>query len=410
MLRHPRDQGAMSHPLVRMSGMDLAALRHDELLDLAGRALAEANRRDLTELADGEVTAATVASSRVQRLADATQVTVVGRLDTSKAWQPPGARSAGAWVAWECRLPKARADVAVRRARQLRAMPAAEAAFKAGRITVDHVRLLAHCHTKNADAFGRDEERLVGHAQDLLFHHFERLVQRWVRLNSEDGGEADAETRRQQRRVDCSQTIDDMWVIDALLDPVTGAIVARELARLEQELFEQDWTEARERLGDAASAADLRRTPKQRRADAMQLMAERSAAKPEGAKDPRVLVHVLAGTEAVQRMCELSDGTILTPGEVLPLLRWADVARVIFDGPSRVIDVGVRQRLFTGATRTAVQLRDRECAHPSCSVRFEQCEIDHIVPWEEGGATIQENGELLCPFHHRWRHRQPSPA
>src|SRR5690606_32301148 len=111
---------------------------------------------------------------------------------------------------------------------------------------------------------------------------------------------------------DCSRTIDDMVVIDALLDPVSGAIVARELERLEQELFEADWAEARQRLGDAATAADLARTPKQRRADAVRIMAERSAAKPADAKEPRVLVHVLAGTEAVQRMCELSDGTITT--------------------------------------------------------------------------------------------------
>jgi hypothetical protein len=393
-----------------MSGMDLSALRYHELIDLAGRALAAANEQDLTELTDAEITEATIATSRVRNLAEAAHVAAVGRLDTSKAWQEPGARTAGAWVAWECLVAKSRADAAVRCARRLRDMPGTEAAFLAGRLTTDHVRLLAHCHATNADAFAEEEQHLIGLTESLLFHHVERVVQRWVRLRDEDDAERHAETRRQQRRVDCSQTIDDMWVLDALLDPVTGAIVARELHRLEQRLFEQDWAEARERLGDAATPADLRRTAKQRRADALRLMAERSAAKPAEAKEPRVLLHVLAGTDAVQRMCELSDGTILTPGEVLPVLRWADVSRVIFDGPSRVLDVGVRQRLFTGATRTAVELRDLECAHPSCTVRFERCEIDHIVPWEEGGQTTQDNGKPRCPFHHRWRHRRTSPA
>lgn len=82
---------------------------------------------------------------------------------------------------------------------------------------------------------------------------------------------------------------------------------------------------------------------------------------------------------------------------------------MLFDGPSRVIDVGVRQRLFTGATRTAVELRDLECQHPSCHVRFEGCEVDHLVPYEDGGLTTQDNGALRCPFHHRWRHRRPGP-
>lgn len=390
--------------------MDLSVLRHDELLDLAGRALAEANGRDLTGLTDGEVTDAAVAVSRVRNLAEAADVAVLGRLDVSKAWQDPGARNAAGWVAWECRIPKARAEAAVRCARRLREMPRTEAALMAGRLTTDHVRLLAHCHRTNTDAFAEEEEHLIGLAETLLFVHFERVIQRWVRLRDEDGAERDAETRRQQRRVDCSQTMDDMWVLDALLDPVTGAIVARELRRLEQQLFEADWAEARDRLGDAATPADLCRTAKQRRADALRIMAERSAAKPADAKAPRVLLHVLAGTDAVKRMCELSDGTILTPGEVLPLLRWADVSRVIFDGPSRVIDIGARQRLFTGATRTAIELRDLECQHPSCTERFERCQIDHITPWEHGGPTTQDNGQTLCPHHHRWRHRQTPPA
>ncbi|MGH9247589.1 MAG: hypothetical protein ACRD29_25425, partial [Acidimicrobiales bacterium] len=39
--------------------------------------------------------------------------------------------------------------------------------------------------------------------------------------------------------------------------------------------------------------------------------------------------------------------------------------RVVFDGPSRVIDVGPHRRLFDGATRRSVAVRDRECFHPS---------------------------------------------
>jgi hypothetical protein len=294
----------------------------------------------------------------------------------------------------------------VRCARRLRDLPGTEAAFLAGQLTPDHVTLLASCHAADAEGFAVDEDRLVGHATTMAFRHFERVIRYWLQLHDPDGAERDAAAKHAARRLDCSKTIDDMVVLDALLDPVSGAIVARELKRLEQALFEADWAEARERLGDAAAAADLARSAKQRRADALRIMAERSAAKPVDAKEPRVLLHVLAGTGAVQRMCELSDGTIVTPGQVLPLLRWADVARVIFESPSRVLDVGVRQRLFTGATRTAVELRDLECAHPSCHVRFEDCEIDHITPYEQGGLTVQDNGEPKCPGHHRHRHRR----
>ena len=120
-----------------------------------------------------------------------------------------------------------------------------------------------------------------------------------------------------------------------------------------------------------------------------------------------MLGHVLAGHESVERMCELSNGQVVTPGEVLSLLDLAEVERVIFDGPSKVLDVGVRRRLFTGATRTAVEVRDRQCVHPSCNIPAERCEVDHIEPYEAGGFTIQGNGRCLCKYHHR--RARPSP-
>jgi hypothetical protein len=129
-------------------------------------------------------------------------------------------------------------------------------------------------------------------------------------------------------------------------------------------------------------------------------MAERSAARHPAAVEPRVLLHVLAGTEAVERMCELSNGTVVTPGEVLPLLVRADVERVIFGSPSKVLDAGRRQRFFTGATRTAVQLRDLTCTHPTCQVPFERCDVDHIIEHVNGGPTTQDNGRCRCKHHH----------
>ena len=157
-------------------------------------------------------------------------------------------------------------------------------------------------------------------------------------------------------------------------------------------LTEAEVTDAVVRTQRIRSMADLR------------AMAERSAAKPADALEPRVLLHVLAGHESVVRMCELSTGQVVTPGEVLPLLDRADVERVIYDGPSKVIDIGVRRRLFTGATRTAVQLSDLSCQGPMCEVRFDRCEVDHQVPFSEGGLTEQANGRCLCKYHHR-RHR-----
>ncbi|MCU1460906.1 MAG: hypothetical protein JWO37_981, partial [Acidimicrobiales bacterium] len=98
---------------------------------------------------------------------------------------------------------------------------------------------------------------------------------------------------------------------------------------------------------------------------------------------------------------------VISPAEVVAYLGEADVERIVFDGPSRVIDVGVRRRFFGGATRRAIEVRDRTCTHPSgCDVAAEACEIDHIVPWSRGGLTTQANGRCLCAVHNRRRNAE----
>jgi 5-methylcytosine-specific restriction endonuclease McrA len=83
------------------------------------------------------------------------------------------------------------------------------------------------------------------------------------------------------------------------------------------------------------------------------------------------------------------------------------IERVVFDGPSRVIDLG-HARTFTGAVRRAVELRDRHCTFPGCHAPAARCEVDHIVPHAFGGPTSQANGRLGCRPDHRHRHRRES--
>ena len=47
--------------------------------------------------------------------------------------------------------------------------------------------------------------------------------------------------------------------------------------------------------------------------------------------------------------------------------------------------------------------RDRRCRFPGCRQPARVCDIDHAVPWEEGGSTSRENLGLLCRRHHRMK-------
>jgi 5-methylcytosine-specific restriction endonuclease McrA len=94
---------------------------------------------------------------------------------------------------------------------------------------------------------------------------------------------------------------------------------------------------------------------------------------------------------------------------VFPLLTEADIERIVFDSPSHVIDVGVRERFFTGALRRALIARDRHCQHPcGCDVPAEECQGDHEIPYSEGGLTTQENGRMYCGPHNRGRVNDPN--
>lgn len=136
-------------------------------------------------------------------------------------------------------------------------------------------------------------------------------------------------------------------------------------------------------------------------------MATRAGVAPENGRRPEPLFSVFVGYETFAgRMCQMADGAVVSPGTLVDWLDRSWIERVVFDGPSRVMDLGAATRLFGGATRRAIQLRDRECFHPLCDIPAKRCEVDHIEPYSAGGATIEKNGRLACGFHNRGRHRK----
>lgn len=327
--------------------------------------------------------------------------------DQSGAYGLDGARSAPAWIATRCRLPLRTTKAQVRRGKALRELPVAEAAFAAGAISSSHVSALAGL-LKGAthDAVVEKEGLLVGQASELRFSQFKSALSYFAQLADEDGTEARAKALSARRGVYLVQGYEGAYTGGIALDPIAGAIVSGELQRLEQVLFEQDTAEA-ERGLSGAGTGEAPRSATQRRADALVEMARRSAACPDDARMSAPLVTVLVGYETLHgRICELANGTVVSPGSLLAYLDQALVERAVFKTPTRV-EVSAKARLFSGATRRAIELRDRRCQHPFCELRAERCEVDHILPAAQGGSTTQENGRLLCGFHNRLRNQIP---
>src|SRR5262245_4573585 len=103
----------------------------------------------------------------------------------------------------------------------------------------------------------------------MRFSGFARVMAYWVQRADPDGSERTEEDKVAGRRLHLSRSMGGVWFGDFTLDPISGTIVSDALERVENELFQRDWNEARERLGREPVVTDLPRTAAQRRADAL---------------------------------------------------------------------------------------------------------------------------------------------
>ncbi len=331
---------------------------------------------------------------------------VAGRVDASRVWANDGSRSCAAWLGRAAERDRSETAALVGRGRDLRDMPEVEAEHTHGRLSARHVRLLGRARKMAPEEFVADEAWLVAQAHELSYEEFVKAINYWCQVVAPDDAEDRARRRYENRSVKLSKGLEGAGHLDVEFEPIGFAVFSEALRRIEQELWEADWAEARDRLGPDALQRDLARSNAQRRYDALIEMARRSAAVPEGARLPVPLVTVHIDHETVVgRLCELSNGTVVTPGEVLPLLTCADIERVVFGGADRVVNLGRKQRFFVGGTRRAVEILHPTCTHPTCDVPSQRCDIDHIVDWP-AGPTDQANGRPRCPAHHPKRRQR----
>jgi hypothetical protein len=293
----------------------------------------------------------------------------------------------------------------VRLGRRLQHLAATGGAFTAGELAEAHASRLAGLSVgRTAECFGRDEAMLVEWARTLSWADFFRATEYWRQLADPDGIEQEADSDEACRRVDLWEGMRGTGLLKGTLTPAARVALQAALRGIEQEMWQADLAHAKEQHGPDATPAQITRTAAQRRHDALLELAHRACSGSDrGGKRPRPLISVLVDYQTLAgRVCELGDGTVITPGVVASMLQEADIERVVFDGAGRVTDLG-RQRSFVGAARRALEVRDRHCTHPGCDAPLDWCEGDHLQPWSLHGPTHPGNGQLRCAYHNRWR-------
>ena len=76
---------------------------------------------------------------------------------------------------------------------------------------------------------------------------------------------------------------------------------------------------------------------------------------------------------------------------------------------------GTTRRRPTPGQRRQVETRNPTCVFPGCRIPASQCDLDHRIPWSQGGPTSNDNLAPLCRHGHRIRHQtgwkhQPLPG
>ena len=378
---------------------------------LAGllQAIDELLEVDAQSLSDADLEAFAVEAIDMQSRLSAAVGHVLAEWDARRVWAADGPRSARAHLAHHANVSRAQAGVEVGRCRRLRHAPLVAEAFRRGEIGADRADLLGRVNGPELRSlFQRDEAILVEAARSLPWDDFETVVRRWKDHADDESGRDPSRQRHRDRRLSIVSTVFGTVDLAGHGPALEGAIVAQEVERLEAELFADDLAKARAEWGDDVALDKLARTAQQRRFDALVAMATRSASLPDGAPLARPLITVVMNHPRFADVCKLSHNLVdLHPHDVARLLDDFDIERIVFGPKGRIVDVGRRTRVFRGALRRGIEVRDLHCQlHPSCREPAERCDVDHIVEYEDGGETTQANGRLGCGPHNRWKHRE----
>jgi hypothetical protein len=305
--------------------------------------------------------------------------------------------SSTAFLIHRCRVAPGRARRLVAHANSLAEMPVALDALSDKVLSLDQIRQLIVAHDTNPDVYGHHETGLVATIAPLTVSSSARAVDYWRQAVNEARFESNTARLHEQRKLHLSLTFEGMGRIDGWLDPEGFAYVK---AALE--------------AATPPPAHDDRRTPAQRRADALVDLARLtldSGDLPEsGGERPHLTVlvshDVITGNGS--GTCETIDGTVLPRSTVERISCEATVSRIVMGPNSEPLDLGRKTRVVPPHFRRAVIVRDRHCQHSGCQRPAKWCDIHHKKPWSQGGTTNLANLELLCRRHHRSHHMNQS--
>jgi hypothetical protein len=246
--------------------------------------------------------------------------------------------------------------------------------------------------------------RWPGITQGRLGGYVDRVVAR---------ADRDAVRRRRERRGDREFSI---WGDGDGLTEVFGRLMTTDAHAVDARL-------------DALAAtvcADDPRTRNQRRADAMGALAAGAVRLTCRCGQPQcpaaatpvpssVVIHVVADRASIEGVVQ-TPGSVIGSDALIPAELLAELARSATLRPLIHPADAPPERGYTPSQGLAdfVRCRDLTCRFPGCEKPAVRCDLDHTIPYADGGRTHASNLKSLCRSHHLiktfwgWRDQQLS--
>jgi len=361
---------------------------------------------------------------------------VLGLLDSvdrNGFYAEDGHRSTRAYARAVGNMSGADASWLVGLVRTLRAMPYTAEDFAAGAVGLSQVQELVKLHRTPAvrACLGDGDLMLLGFAQSMPFDDFKDAANHFREVVDPDG------THRRHRAADegrnaSTGVVGEEFFLHAHCGTEQGAAIAEILDRFTQAEFLADMDELKERCGENAPMIMLRRTHAQRRADALSKIFATAATASGLVKPGEAVVNYVMDDATFDETLAKMTGTWTGPADVseeeladrvrsyrsetttgIPIDPYVIVAaalngrlrRIVVDSRGVPVNIGRKQRFFTGALREVLQMVWKRCFQPGCDIPAGRCEIDHVIGFAlDGGETSAGNGGPGCGCHNRWKH------
>ncbi|WP_082929555.1 HNH endonuclease signature motif containing protein [Mycobacterium sp. 852013-51886_SCH5428379] len=352
----------------------------------------------------GELIAAITAAARRENQDAAARLTAIGDLyalriaqrdEISDQWAVDTQCAVTAEVAAALSIGYGSASTQVSIARGLRErLPAVAAVFRAGDLNAATVDTLLHRTELITDPdvlacvdakLAAAAARLMGLSLGQVGSHVDRIIAR-----------QDQDAVRRRKKAADRREIWFSYGLDGMSD-FGGTMPAAEAAIVEGNL---------NAMADTVCKDDPR-TKKQRRIDAMMAMSNgdvrmqcrcgRSDCAQRDATAVPAVIHVITGPAPTEPAASLvrNDGAL--PAEQVSRLEQTATTRpLVHPG-----DAAPEPR-YTPSRALAdfVRCRDMSCRFPGCDVPAWNTDIDHTIPYGQGGPTQASNLKCLCRLHH----------